>query len=126
MDINHEGKETQWDSTGRDFYLSISNQVLRRENPNARVGVKVSGVLHDDYHAMEMKKNGEWVKFARGSRVWVVGRTNVYQTTDGETRANVEAVGIYAVPKKSIPYQEPSADSNDLGNLNGFGVGGDL
>lgn len=126
MDINHEGKETQWDSTGRDFYLSISNQVLRRENPNARVGVKVSGVLHDDHHAMEMKKNGEWVKFARGSRVWVVGRTNVYQTTDGETRANVEAVGIYAVPKKSIPYQEPSADSNDLGNLNGFGVGGDL
>ena len=72
---------------------------------------------------MEMKKNGEWVKFARGSRIWVVGRTNVYQTTDGETRANVEAVGIYAVPKKSIPYQEPSADSNDLGNLNGFGVG---
>ena len=126
MDINHEGRESQWDPTGRDFYLSISNQLLRRENPNARVGVKVSGMLHDDFHGMEMKKNGEWTRFARGSRIWVVGRTNVYQTTDGETRANVEAVGIYAVPKKSIPYQEPSDESNDLGNLGGFGVGGDL
>ena len=27
MDINHEGKETQWDS--RQSYLSISNQVLQ-------------------------------------------------------------------------------------------------
>jgi len=124
MDVNHEGKDNQYDPTGRDFYLSISNQLLRRENPNARVGVKISGVLHDTHHGMEMKKDGEWFRFARGSRIWVVGRTNVYQTTDGETRCNVEASGVYAVPKKSIPYREPSEDSNDLGNLSGFGVGG--
>ena len=126
MDVNHEGKDNQWDPTGRDYYISISNQLLRRENPNARVGVKIPGLVRDDHHGMEMKKNGEWVKFARGSRVWIVGRSNVYQTTDGETRCNIEAVGIYAVPKKSIPYQEPSNESNDLGNLGGFGVGGDL
>ena len=124
MDVNHEGRESQWDQTGRDYYLSISNQLLRRENPNARVGVKVGGVLHDSHHAMEMKKNGEWVRFARGSRIWVVGRTNTYETTDGETRLSIEAVGIYAVPNKSIPYQQPTAESNDLGSLSGFGVGG--
>ena len=40
MDINHEGKETQWDSTGKKF-LSINRQSgIAKENPNARVGVK--------------------------------------------------------------------------------------
>lgn len=126
MDVNHEGRESQWDATGRDYYLSISNQLLRREDPNARVGVKVQGLLHDNHHAMEMNRKGEWVRFARGSRIWVVGRTNTYETTDGETRLNIEACGIYAVPNKSIPYQKPSTESNDLGNLGGFGVGGDL
>ena len=123
-DINHEGKENQYDPTGRDYYLSISNQLLRRENPNARVGVKIPGLVRDNHHGMEMKKDGEWMRFAAGSRLWVVGRTNVYQTTDGETRCNVEACGVYAVPKKSIPFREPSEDSNDLGNLSGFGIGG--
>jgi len=123
MDINHEGRESQWDDTGRDYYLSVSNQLLRRENPNARVGVKVSGALHEDFNPLNMLRNGDWVKYARGSRVWVVGRTDSYTNTDGDMVVNIQALGIYAVPMKSIPYQTPSEESNNLGNLNGFGVG---
>lgn len=125
MDVNHEGRESQWDPTGRDFYMSVSNQVLRREDPNARVGVSVSGIHHDRFNALKVLKNGEWLPYARGSRVWIVGRTDSYTNTNGEDVVKVQAQGIYAVPNKSIPAQKPSADANDLGNLSGFGVGGD-
>lgn len=125
MDINHEGRESQWDSTGRDYYLSVSNQVLRREDPNARVGIGVNGLLHDKFNAMNVLKGGEWLPYARGSRIWVVGRTDSYTNTNGDDIVKINAQGIYAIPKKSIPAQKPSEDSNDLGNLGGFGVGGD-
>ena len=125
MDINHEGRESQWDSTGRDYYLSISNQVLRREDPNARIGIGVSGIHHDKFNAMNVLKGGEWLPYARGSRIWVVGRTDSYTNTNGEDVVKINAHGIYAIPNKSIPAQKPSEDSNDLGNLGGFGVGGD-
>ena len=125
MDINHEGKESQWDSTGRDYYLSLSTQVLRRENPNARIGVSVSGLLHDNFNGMNVKKNGVWLPYARGSRVWVVGQTDTYTNQDGVDVVKINAHGIYAIPAKSIPAQKPSEDSNNLGNLDGFGVGGD-
>lgn len=125
MDINHEGREAQWDPTGRDYWLSISSQLLRRENPNSRVGIKVSGVLHDDFNALSVLKNGEWLPFARGSRIWVVGRTNSYTNQDGDEVVNVDAQGIYAIPNKSICAEIPSEGSNDLDNLSGFGIGGD-
>ena len=125
MDINHEGRESQWDPTGRDYYLSISNQILRRENPNARVGIGVSGIHHDKFNALNVFKNDEWLPYARGSRIWVVGRTDSYTNTNGEDVVKINAQGIYAIPNKSIPAQKPSEDSNDLGGLSGFGVGGD-
>ena len=125
MDINHEGRESQWDPTGRDYYMSVSNQVLRREDPNARVGVGVTGLLHDNFHAMDVLKGGEWLPYARGSRVWIVGRTDSYTNTNGNDVVKINAQGIYAVPKKSIPAAKASPEANDLGNLGGFGVGGD-
>ena len=125
MDINHEGRETEWDPTGRDYYLSISTQVLRRENPNARIGIKVGGLLKENHNGLSVLKGGEWVPFAKGSRIWVVGRTDSYMNQDGDEVVSIQAQGIYAIPHKSIPARKPSEDSNDLGNLSGFGVGGD-
>ncbi len=125
MDINHEGRESQWDPTGRDYWLSISTQVLRRENPNARIGIGVSGTVKENHNALSVLKAGEWLPFAKGSRVWVVGRTESYTNQDGDEVVKVQAHGIYAVPHKSIPAKKPSASSNDLGNLDGFSAGGD-
>ena len=125
VDINHEGRENQYDSTGRDYWLSVSTQSLRREDPKARIGIQVSGALHNAFHGLEVLKNGEWVPFARGSRVWVVGRSDSYTNNDGDEVVKVEAHGIYAIPKKAIPARKPSKDSNDLSNLDGFSVGGD-
>lgn len=125
MDINHEGRESKWDPSGRDYWLSISTQVLRRENPNARIGIGVSGSLVDNHNALSVLKGGEWLQFAKGSRIWVVGRTESYLNTDGDEVVKVQAHGIYAVPHKSIPARKPSEESNDLDNLSGFGVGGD-
>jgi len=125
MDINHEGRESQWDTTGRDYWLSISTQVLRREDPNARIGIGVAGQVKEAHNALSVLKGGEWLPYAKGSRVWVVGRTESYTNQDGDEVVKVQAHGIYAVPHKSIPARKPSESSNDLGNLNGFGVGGD-
>lgn len=125
QNINHEGREKKWDPTGRDYWLSVSNQSLRRENPNAAVGVAVSGPLHDDHHGMDVLLRGEWLPYTNGSRIYIVGRTDSYPNQEGEEVVKMEAQGIYAVPKKSIPAKRPSEESNDLGNLSGFGVDGD-
>ncbi len=125
LDINHEGRESQWDPTGRDYWLSLSTQALRRENPNARVGISVSGAVKGVHNALSVQKGGEWLPYAKGSRIWVVGRTDSYTNQDGEDVVKIQAQGIYAVPHKSIPARVPSNESNDLGNLGGFGVGGD-
>jgi len=125
QNINHEGREKQWDPTGRDYWLSISNQSLRRENPNAAIGIGVSGPLHDDHNGMNVLLRGEWLPFTNGSRIYVVGRTDSYTNQEGDDIVKIEAQGIYAVPKKSIPAKRPSEESNDLGNLSGFGMDGD-
>ena len=74
---------------------------------------------------MDVLLRGEWVPYTNGSRIYIVGRTESYPNQDGEDVVKMDAQGIYAVPKKSIPAKRPSEESNDLGNLSGFGMDGD-
>jgi len=122
--IDHDGKEAPaFIEGGFKHSLTMTSQSLRRDSPDASIWIEMSRHLVTEHNALKVKKQDGWHTYARGSRVWAVVRSRTWNATDGSVNLSLDALGIYAMPLRSIIAVEPDEDTSDLSNLDDFAGG---
>ena len=118
--IDHDGKENQYADGGYVHNMTVSSQSLRRENSDAKLWVKVSADLKNEYNGFKGLKDGAWTDFTSGTQVFVVVTTSTWENQMGEINLNLDAHNIWAVPRRIFWAEKPTDESNDLDGLGGF------
>lgn len=118
--IDHAGKENLYTEGGFKHSITLTSNSLRRDDPKASLWIDVSRYLVENQHAFKVKKADGWKDYASGSRIWVVVRSRTWEGTDGGLNLNLDGLGVYAMPLRSIIAQTPPEDANDISYTDGF------
>ena len=108
-----EGWDNDYDETGKVYNLRLTSWDLQKEHPSglrSEVSVRISGNLKENGHAFEYNDGADWKAYAERSTVLVFGRLGVRATDSGEV-PQVNAFGVFAVPRFVVPAPE-GGDSN--------------
>jgi hypothetical protein len=121
--INADGKPDEYAEGGARHPIVLTNQSLRREDPsNSGVWVNLNATHVNDHQAHKVKKDDGWHDYQQGSRVWCVVQTRTWISRDsGDINYNMDGLNVYALPLRSIVSPPPPADTNDVGQFDGFG-----
>ena len=122
--MDHDGKENAYADGGFNHNMTVSSQSLRRENSDAKLWIKVSASLKNDYNAFKGLNDGTWTDFTSGTQVFVVVSTSTWENQMGDINLNLDAHNVWPVPRRIFWAEKPSDESNDLGGLGGFRSGG--
>ena len=119
-DINATGWDSEYDPTGKDYTMRVSSFALQREFSNnmyrREVTVRVHGHLVHNNHAFDFLSDDGWKPYAVKSTVLIFGRLGIRRNDDGDT-PTIKAIGVYAVPRLSIPGGE--GGNTSLGQFGG-------
>lgn len=118
--IDHAGKENLYTEGGFKHSMTLTSNSLRREDPKANLWIDVSRYLIEKQNAFKVKKADGWHDYASGSRVWVVVRSRTWTGTDGSVNLNLDALGVYAMPLRSIVAKVAPEDANDISHTDNF------
>tara|TARA_B100001094_G_scaffold322455_1_gene371809 strand:- start:3328 stop:4680 length:1353 start_codon:yes stop_codon:yes gene_type:complete len=101
--MNTEGRESEWDETGRNFSLSITSLHLQNKEEGRRAEVVgwVSGACNDLTHPFQFRDvDDELWGYGQRSSVLVYGRLKL-KIQDGETSPQLSVFGVYTDSKKA-------------------------
>lgn len=120
--IDHDGDEGKsWAEGGAMHSMALMSQSLRREDANASLWIQVTRYLKEKHNAFSVNRNGKWNAYAKGSQVIAIVTSRTWENREtGEVMLNLDANNIYAIPTRTRDASEPTAESNDLGGLDGF------
>jgi len=106
---------------GGQHRMSVFSQAIRREDASAAIYLSVSRRLIEDFHAFQVKRDGEWLDYTAGTQVFAVIKTRTWENnTTGEQMLDSDVLNIYAIPNRSRIAATVPDDTNDLGSLGGF------
>ena len=102
--MSPEGRESEYDESGRSYSLSLTSSKLQRINGTgigSDITVWVSGACNDLSHPFHFEEeDGEKWPYAERSPVLVCGRLAM-SSRDGEMIPNIKAMGVYASARRS-------------------------
>ena len=100
--LSTEGRESQYDETGRNFSLNLTNISLQSEygeKPQAEVSCWISGACYDSTNPFVARKGDEEIPWAEKSSIIVIGRIGM-SVRDGVESPKMNVFGIYADPRR--------------------------
>ena len=104
--LSKEPNDNQYDSTGRNFRLSITSLTAQstygRESPLSEITVWIPGGLYDEGHPFEFKKGEEWLPYAERTPVLICGQLKTRMFRD-DMVPSLTAYGIYVPPRTARP-----------------------
>jgi len=104
--LSKEPNDNQYDSTGRNFRLSITSLTAQstygRESPLSEITVWIPGALYDEGHPFEFKKGEEWLPYAERTPVLICGQLKTRMFRD-DMVPSLTAYGIYVPPRTARP-----------------------
>ena len=107
--MSTEGRESEFDETGRSYSLALTSQALQsshgHQNDLSEVMCWISGACHDLTNPFMARSNGELVPYAEKSFVIVCGRIGM-KRKDGEDIPNLKVMGVHPVPRRFRRRQE--------------------
>lgn len=107
-DMRKEARESEWDQSGHDYSMSLTSFDLARTfNGGLRQNLPcyIHGLLGDEGHPFHYATEEGWKPYAVKSTVIVFGRLAVRATEDGPA-PSIKTLGVYAVPRLTIPAGE--------------------
>ena len=102
--MSPEGRESEYDESGRSYSLSLTSSKLQRVNGTgigSDITVWVSGACNDLSHPFHFEEeDGEKWPYAERSPVLVCGRLAM-SSRDGQMIPNIKAMGVFASARRS-------------------------
>ena len=96
--MSTEGRESEWDETGRSYSLNLTSMMLSNEHGNGKKGEVpcwISGACNEIAHPFQFRDVDEelW-GYGQKSQVLVFGRLRL-KLQDGETQPQMSVMGVY-------------------------------
>ena len=102
--MSPEGRESEYDESGRSYSLSLTSSKLQRVNGTgigSDITVWISGACNDLSHPFHFEEeDGEKWPYAERSPVLVCGRLAM-SSRDGQMIPNIKAMGVFASARRS-------------------------
>jgi hypothetical protein len=104
--MNKEAMASEYDSTGRNFRLSITSMGLQsaygRDSSMAEVTVWIPGKTYDEGHPFEYNNGDGWSPYAERTPIIVCGRLKL-RPYNGQDVPSVTAQSIFVPPRTARP-----------------------
>jgi len=107
--MSTEGRESEFDQTGRSYSLALTSQALQSSHGHksdlSEVMAWISGACHDLTNPFMARINDELVPYAEKSYVIICARIGL-KRKDGEDIPNLKVMGVHPVPRRFRRRQE--------------------
>ncbi len=104
--MNKEPLVSEYDSTGRNFRLSVTSLGLQsaygRDSSMSEVSVWIPGITYDEGHPFEFNNGEGWVPYAEKTPVIICGRLKL-RPFNGQDVPSISAQSIFVPPRTARP-----------------------